>query len=485
MKSKLFYLDLAVCSVWMLSLMGVRGLWTDSVFVLSVLVILCRFVILHSLVHKEKRSWLPLLAYIPLTAVFLVKCRHNGIADILDYTYALTKLEFTVSLRRIIGMSLVLWLLVLPYICYLYMLVRRQLVRTGLTWCELSGAILWHGRFEKTVSAMLSITIVTFLAGRPMNMSLCMVMCLMAVPLTYWLLCRYHRVKADKLWVLVIAMGIFWYSQIFAGAWRALMLLASFGLVAYVGTRLYRYIRNSLQVNAFVLYAGIILPSFAIGYNQYACMNYARDGFQGCYPYSGIIYITDDTHQLYGLRDRYGLIIEPEYERIQEYYNVDDFVYLYILQKDGYNRYYNIFSNKYVYEPDIQPQLQHEVRKILEDYFTGHGSGHDDKGHITVTGLSEGKTIADVRITMDGIPYLNYSGENFLAEDSVWLSSGEFLRNDSVRVGYSVKRSLSYAVNVPDDTSARYRIYVRLATDDAPSEAVLRELADSVSAAIR
>ncbi|MBP3688452.1 MAG: hypothetical protein J6I54_00525 [Bacteroidaceae bacterium] len=164
------------------------------------MVILCRFVISLSLAHKEKRSWLPLLAYIPLTAVFLVKSRHNGIVDILDYTSALTSLEFTVSSRRVIGMSLVLWLLVLPYICYLYLLVRRQLVRTGLTWRELSGAILWRGRFEKTVSAMLSITLVTLLTGRSMNMSLCWVMCLTAVPLTYWLLCRYHRVKADKLW---------------------------------------------------------------------------------------------------------------------------------------------------------------------------------------------------------------------------------------------------------------------------------------------
>ena len=485
MKSKLFYLDLAICALWMVSLTCVRGLWTESVFVLSVLVILCRFVISLSLAHKEKRSWLPLLAYIPLTAVFLVKSRHNGIVDILDYTSALTSLEFTVSSRRVIGMSLVLWLLVLPYICYLYLLVRRQLVRTGLTWRELSGAILWRGRFEKTVSAMLSITLVTLLTGRSMNMSLCRVMCLTAVPLTYWLLCRYHRVKADKLWVLVMAMGIFWYAQVFAGAWRAVMLLVSFGLVAYVGTRLYRNIRNNLQVSVYVLYAGMILPSFAIGYNQYACMNYARDGFHGSFPYRGIIYITDDTRQLYGLRDRYGLIIEPEYERIQESGRVDDFVYLYILQKDGYNRYYNIFSDQYVHEPDIQPQLQHEVRNILEDYFTGHGNGYDDKGHITVTELSEGKTIADVRITMDGTPYLSYFGENFLAEDSVWLSSGEFLRNDSVRVRYSVKRSLSYAVNVPDDPSAKYRIYVRLATDSIPADSTLVGLAEKVAAATR
>ena len=88
------------------------------------------------------------------------------------------------------------------------------------------------------------------------------------------------------------------------------MLLASFGLVTFVGTRLYKNTQNLLLTISSVLYLGVLLPSFAIGYNQYACINYARSGFYYLNPFKGILYITDSKGELYGLRDRYGLLIE-------------------------------------------------------------------------------------------------------------------------------------------------------------------------------
>ena len=375
-----------------------------------------------------------------------------------------------------------LWLFVLPYVYYLYLLFRKQLVRTDLTWKELLGGILWHGRLERTCSAILMIMLVAFQTGLSMNARLCQIMCMTAAPLTYWLLCHYNKVKADKVWVLVVGMAFFWYAQIVAGVWRVSMLLVSFGLVIYVGTRLYHHIKDNLLGKTMVLYMGILLPSLSIGYNQYACINYARSGFYYMEPFHGILYLTDSTRELYGLRDRYGLLVEPVYERIRESDRFPNgWPYIYELQKDGYCRYYEVVNNAFTHEPDIRPDLQHEVREILEKHFEWNGSEYDDMGQITVTELLDGKTVADVRISMYGNPFINYNAERFIPDDSVMVASGEFFRNDSVKVYYGTKHSLSYALNIPDSTMARYRIYVRLATDSIPADSTLIELAEKVA----
>lgn len=482
MKSKLLFFDLAICSVWMLSMFGGRGSWAYPTFLFVILEVLYRLVISFSLAHKEKRSWLPLLIFVPLIVMSVYIGVYNGVGDIICRVSELTGLEYNVALKYALGGFLMLWLFVVPYIWYAVLLFKKKLVRTDLTWKELLGGILWHGRLERTCSAILLLMLVAFLTGLAMNARLCQILCMSAAPLTYWLLCHYHKVNAEKVWVLVVSMTIFWYAQIVAGVWRVSMLLVSFGLVIYVGTRLYRNTKDNLLVNAMVLYLGILLPSFSIGYNQYACINYARSGFYYMEPFRGIIYLTDSTRELYGLRDRYGLLVEPVYERIRE---SDRFPngcpYIYELQKDGYCRYYEVVNNAFTHEPDIRPDLQHEVREILEKHFEWNGSEYDDMGQITVTELLDGKTVADVRISMYGNPFINYNAERFIPDDSVMVASGEFFRNDSVKVYYGTKYSLSYALNIPDSTMARYRIYVRLATDSIPADSTLIELAEKVA----
>ena len=483
MKSKLLFFDLAICALWMLSMFGGRGSWAYTALPFIVLEVLYRLVISFSLAHKEKRSWLPLLIFVPLIVMSVYVGVYNGVGDIICRVSDLTGLEYNVALKYALGGFLMFWLFVLPYVYYLYLLFRKKQERTELTWKELVGGILWHDRRERTCSAILMIMLVAFLTGLSMNARLCQIMCLTAAPLTYWLLFHYNKVKADKVWVLVVGMAFFWYAQILAGVWRVSMLLVSFGLVVYVGTRLYHNTRNNLLVNTMVLYLGILLPSFSIGYNQYACINYARKSFYYLSPFQGILYITDSTRELYGLRDRYGLLVEPEYEHIREgdwlpYW----WTYLYILQKDGYNRYYDICNNRFVCESDILPDLQHEVREILENHFKWNGSEYDDKGQITVTELIDGKTIADVRISMYGNPSINYNSERFIPDDSVTVAPGEFFHNDSVKVYHGTKHSLSYTTQIPDDNTPRYKIYVRLATDSVPADSTLVELAGKVAA---
>ena len=111
-----------------------------------------------------------------------------------------------------------------------------------------------------------------------------------------------------------------------------------------------------------------------------------------------------------------------------------------------------------------------------------NGSEYDDMGQIMVKELIDGKTIADVRISMYGNPIINYNSERFIPDDSVAVASGEFFHNDSVKVYHGTKHSSSYATQIPDDTTPRYKIYVRLATDSIPADSTLIELAGKVAA---
>ena len=71
MKTKLLLLDLSICSLWMLSMLGGRDSWFHPAFAFSVLGITMRFVVSFSLYFQEKRSWLPLGIFALLYGVLL------------------------------------------------------------------------------------------------------------------------------------------------------------------------------------------------------------------------------------------------------------------------------------------------------------------------------------------------------------------------------------------------------------------------------
>lgn len=480
MKSKMLLLDLSICAMWMLSLIGGRHGWYHPAFAFAMLGLLMRIVVSFALYYCEKRTWLPLCLFGVVSGI-LISIQNVDYISMIDYFFYLTKLEYNRVMRIVLGSFLFLWIFVAPFIFALFSIGKLR--NSDLTWKELFGAVLWHDGLTKTCSATMGIMAVAFLTGMSMESHMCQVMCFSSVPLSYWLICRYKHVKAEWIWLLVISMVIFWYAQITAGVWRASLLALSFMLIAIVGSRLYRNIHDQVLVLCAVLYLGILLPSFCIGNNQYACINYARVGFSYLRPFNGILYVKDSTGKLLGLRDRYGLIAEPIYENIRGgVYDPWSWSYEYQFEKDGYTRYYNALNNEFVKEPNIKADLQHRVREILEGYFADNGSDYDDRGQIKITDLINEKTIADVRVSMYGLPSPNYHPERFIADDSVEVIAGQFFRNDSVEVynGY-IKQSLSYAINFPE-IIPRYRIYVRLAKDRIPSDTTLMDIANKVAA---
>lgn len=481
MKYKLLYLDLIFCAVWMLFVFGMYGGWASLFAAIVLPPVIYRFVLTFSLSKNEIRSWLPLLIYALLSILTVLRSHNISFDQIADYFFHLTQIEYNDVIHGIIRNFFFIWLVILPYLYYLFLVILKKTSRTELTWDELVGAILWHDKQTKIISGILMVMLMAFVAGLSMSAAACQLMCFTAAPVTYWLICRYNRVVAERIWVIVIAMVIFWFAQIMAGVWRGVMLLVSLGMVAYAGTVLYQKTKIGLLYIGIVLYLGVFLPSFSIGYNQYACIHYARYGFYYLEPFRGILYITD-SNGLYGLRDRYGLLIEPDYETIRIGDNHTSYwSHQYILQKDGYNRYYDVFNNKYVQESDIVPNLQHQVRNIIEGYFVDHDNEYDDIGQIMVTDLDSDKTIANVQISMKGKPVLCYVPDKSVSDDSIVIISGEFYRNDSVKVRSKYKHSVSYVKDVVRDSISSCKIFVRLVTDSVPQSESLIKIADNVA----
>lgn len=63
MRQKLFWFDLAVCSLWMLITLANCSWWSLSIHLLMVVMVVMRIILSLSLYLRKKRSWLPLVVF--------------------------------------------------------------------------------------------------------------------------------------------------------------------------------------------------------------------------------------------------------------------------------------------------------------------------------------------------------------------------------------------------------------------------------------
>lgn len=484
MRNKLQLFDLAICLIWIISIFGARSYWNPITFIFICLLVMLRLTASFTLIKKEKKTWLTLTAYALTWLLGSILGRfYNGIGELGDYFFELTGLEYNHIADLCIAGVFALWIVVVPYVWYLILLFRHELEDTRMTKTELFGSILWHNRSAKYFCAATMLTYLCMTAGLLMQPRLCMTMCFIASPILYWLTGRYYNIKAEKVWLVILGVACFWYAQILGGVFRVLTLAISFILIAFVCIYLYRSTKSLYLAAISMIFLGIALPSLSIGYNQYACINYPRSGNYYLDPYRGILRINNTTNgKFVGLRDRYGLLVDPEYESIvpnsESYYG---WTYSYKLQKDGYSRIYDVYKNE-ILPPDYYPELQRQLCNILEGFFEMYGHDHGDKGEISVTDIASNKTIGHVIISMSGNPIKIYNRQDYLPQDSATIRVNEFARNDSVKLNrYTTKNILRYTENIPNDSIAKYQVYVRLFLDRQPEEEEMKEIANCVS----
>ena len=141
----------------------------------------------------------------------------------------------------------------------------------------------------------------------------------MAMPATIYVLINWsmnRKVEYTDFLLLVTGPVLFYISQYVTDMFRIVLLLLSMGLSAVPIIRFAYATKKYWKSVALYVTVAIAAPIFCIGYNPYAVIEARRCMHYDEYSYSkGGLLLVQSKNGL-GIRDRYGIILSSEYERV-------------------------------------------------------------------------------------------------------------------------------------------------------------------------
>ena len=482
MRKILLGIDLAICSLWTIAALGSRIAWVDTPATwIVMLLIMSRLLLSFTLYHRERKSWVSGLLFMGLTAFAIsvgLDIKLNGLAS---KAFPLLNLDFNRWWYVGLTWAVATWLWIVPLVVFFVNIFRKGCLTDTLTWKDAFGKLLWTDKTARTFCSLLLITIGTLYAGLTMNARLCLFASVVAPALSFHLLKRYYGLKKGKLWVLVISMLIFFFAQPHAGLLRMSMLGISFSMVAYVCSAFYQYKKKLLLAVVSAIYMGILLPSLAIGNNQHTCFNVGRTGYYSLDTYPGIFCIEDKETGNIGLRDRYGLLVKPEYETLVYHTSRHWFGEL-ELRKNGYYTLYDICNNEYRTDNHINHQLQDSICKIVEKHLSEYDYQFDERIEVKLTDTKNSQVRTHIKALKNGSVIYNYDDkEPFIPTDSVSYTPGTIICDSLVRLEWCMLQSLSYTHDATTNDSAVYNIQVTLARENMPKPKEAETLVKKIS----
>lgn len=488
MRKELFSFDLAICSLWIIAVLGSRTAWFGgpATWIVALLV-LSRILLSFTLYFGEKKSWMSGLLFVGMTAFVVCTDITAKITELTSKAFPMLGLNF--DKRWFMGLTIAVgvWLWVVPLVICVINAFRKGSLTDTLTWQEAWGKLLWTDKRAKTFCLLLLITIGTLYVGLVMDARLCLFACIVAPILSLYLLNRHYDVMNGRSWILAIAMMIFFFSQSHTGLLRMMMLGISLCLVAYVCSDFYRSKKKLLLAGVSTLYLGILLPSLAIGNNQYICFNVGRTAYytlDDCYP--GIFYVADKEKGKIGLRGRYGLLVEPVYDSFA-YHTPRHWFGELELRRNGYYTLYDICNNKYRVDNDIDHQLQDSLCQVVENHLTAYDYQYTDRMEVKLTYLPTPKVIAHVKALKNGSVVYDYGNAPYIPTDSIANDAGKMVCDTLVQFEFKWcrKKSLSYSHDVTINDTPVYNIQMTLARDDMPKRQEIERLTDKISKLLR
>lgn len=283
------------------------------------------------------------------------------------------------------------------------------------------------------------------------------------------------------MWVLVISMLIFFFAQTHAGLLRMSMLGISFSMAAYVCSSFYQKEKKLLLSVMSAVYIGIMLPCLAIGNNQYTCFNVGRTGYYSLDTYPGIFSIEDKKTGKIGLRDRYGLLVKPEYESIV-YHTPRHWFGELELRKNGYYTLYDICNNEYRKDNHISHQLQDSICQIVKEHLSEYDYKSDERLEVRLIEASNCQVRTHIKALKNGSVIYDYDDkEAFIPTDSVSYTPGTIVCDSLIRLEWCQLKSLSYAHSATTNDSAVYNIQVTLARENMPKPKEAEMLVHKIS----
>ncbi len=494
MKQKIFWLDLAVCSLWMLVTLANYSWWSLSTHFLMVVTVVMRIILSFSLYRREKRSWIPLIVFSALFALLSVEgpvmSTTGNFADLPFVVLGTDNDQLPHSVTKCI---LLVWLFLGPLTVYIAGRCQKTIRSSNMTWKDSFGAILWKDKGARLYCLLLLGAICALHSGLAMDNRMCRFACIVLSPLSFYLIARHvtsctgtseKNPMVGKLWLMVAAMVIFFCAQRHAEMWRVWMLVTSLSMVAYVCWRTFGKQGFTGICILAIAYLGILLPTVAIGYNQYACIKYGRQDFYPLGP-DNILRIKDLKTNKIGLRDRYGMLIEPAYENIVPNSRVIP-LGVYELRNNGCYTLYNVYQNEMIKSNVSDRNLQESICQLLRKFCDGHDYGYRDRVEVRVTRkFNSDALLSHVKMTGSGVfSYNEYPDRPFISEDSVTLCAGEFAIDTIERYG-DTYQALHYSYDVKRGSVVLYNIDVKTAKENMPQQETLVELAKEIETLLK
>lgn len=482
MRKILLGIDLAICSLWTIAALGSRIAWVDTpVTWIVMLLIMSRLLLSFTLYHKEKKSWIPGLLFMGLTAFAISTELDIKLSELASKVFPLLNLDFNRWWYVGLTLAVATWLWIVPLVVFLVNIFCKGSLTDTLTWKDALGKLLWTDKTARTYCSLLLITIGTLYAGLTMNARLCLFASVVAPTMSFHLLKRYYGLEKGKMWVLVISMLIFFFAQPHAGLLRMSMLGISFSMVAYVCSSFYQKEKKLLLSVISAIYVGILLPSLAIGNNQYTCFNVGRTGYYSLDIYPGIFSIEDKKTGKIGLRSRYALLVKPEYESIV-YHTPRHWFGKLELRKNGYYTLYDICNNEYRKDNHISHQLQDSLCQIVEEHLSEYDYKYDERLEVRLIEAKNSQVRTHIKALKNGSVIYNYDDKGaFIPTDSVSYTPGTIVCDSLVRLEWCMLKSLSYTHNATTNDSAVYNIHVTLARENMPKPKEAEMLVQKIS----
>lgn len=468
--------------MWTIAALGSRIAWVDTpVTWIVMLLIMSRLLLSFTLYHREKKSWIPGLLFMGLTAFAISTELDIKLSELASKVFPLLNLDFNRWWYVGLTLAVATWLWIVPLVVFLVNIFCKGSLTDTLTWKDALGKLLWTDKTARTYCSLLLITIGTLYAGLTMNARLCLFASVVAPTMSFHLLKRYYGLEKGKMWVLVISMLIFFFAQPHAGLLRMSMLGISFSMVAYVCSSFYQKEKKLLLSVISAIYVGILLPSLAIGNNQYTCFNVGRTGYYSLDIYPGIFSIEDKKTGKIGLRSRYALLVKPEYESIV-YHTPRHWFGKLELRKNGYYTLYDICNNEYRKDNHISHQLQDSLCQIVEEHLSEYDYKYDERLEVRLIEAKNSQVRTHIKALKNGSVIYNYDDKGaFIPTDSVSYTPGTIVCDSLVRLEWCMLKSLSYTHNATTNDSAVYNIHVTLARENMPKPKEAEMLVQKIS----
>ena len=440
-----------------------------------------RLLLSFTLYHREKKSWIPGLLFMGLTAFAISTELDIKLSELASKVFPLLNLDFNRWWYVGLTLAVATWLWIVPLVVFLVNIFCKGSLTDTLTWKDALGKLLWTDKTARTYCSLLLITIGTLYAGLTMNARLCLFASVVAPTMSFHLLKRYYGLEKGKMWVLVISMLIFFFAQPHAGLLRMSMLGISFSMVAYVCSSFYQKEKKLLLSVISAIYVGILLPSLAIGNNQYTCFNVGRTGYYSLDIYPGIFSIEDKKTGKIGLRSRYALLVKPEYESIV-YHTPRHWFGKLELRKNGYYTLYDICNNEYRKDNHISHQLQDSICQIVEEHLSEYDYKYDERLEVRLIEAKNSQVRTHIKALKNESVIYNYDDKGaFIPTDSVSYTPGTIVCDSLVRLEWCMLKSLSYTHNATTNDSAVYNIHVTLARENMPKPKEAEMLVQKIS----